>query len=132
MPRRIQRERTKDWRTPLCSCGSGHTAIYVGRGTKWGNPFRLDPEDPTQVRDEFDNVWQVGVDNNWRQLAVDLYRHYRFRNRADRLIVRAELAGHDLCCWCPLPDVGQPDYCHARVLIDITSGGDGTCLTRLS
>lgn len=41
MPQRIQRKRTKGWRTPLCSCGCGKPARYVGRPTKWGNPFRL-------------------------------------------------------------------------------------------
>ena len=33
-PQRIQRQRTKGWRMP-------EGAVYVGRPTKWGNPFRL-------------------------------------------------------------------------------------------
>jgi hypothetical protein len=32
MPKRVQRKRTKGWRMPL-------GAVYVGRPTKWGNPF---------------------------------------------------------------------------------------------
>ena len=32
MPKRIQRKRTKGWRKP-------DGAVYVGRGSKWGNPF---------------------------------------------------------------------------------------------
>lgn len=31
-PKRIQRQRTKGWRMP-------DGAVYVGRPTKWGNPF---------------------------------------------------------------------------------------------
>ena len=31
-PQRIQRQRTKGWRMP-------EGAVYVGRPTKWGNPF---------------------------------------------------------------------------------------------
>lgn len=31
-PRRIQRRRAQGWRMPL-------GAVYVGRPTKWGNPF---------------------------------------------------------------------------------------------
>jgi hypothetical protein len=31
-PRRVQRSRTKGWKMP-------EGAIYVGRPTKWGNPF---------------------------------------------------------------------------------------------
>lgn len=34
-PKRIQRKRTAGWRMPA-------GAIYVGRPTKWGNPFALD------------------------------------------------------------------------------------------
>lgn len=34
-PVRIQRRRTKGWRTPPCSCGCGQPARYVGRGTPW-------------------------------------------------------------------------------------------------
>lgn len=33
MPARIQRRRTRGWRMP-------DGAVYVGRGTVWGNPFR--------------------------------------------------------------------------------------------
>ena len=33
-PQRIQRKRTKGWRMP-------EGAVYVGRGSKWGSPFRL-------------------------------------------------------------------------------------------
>ena len=36
--------------------------------------------------------------------------------------VRRELAGHDLCCWCPLPVPGEPDICHAAVLLSIAAG----------
>lgn len=35
--------------------------------------------------------------------------------------VRRELAGHDLACWCPLPEPGQPDICHAAVLLEIAN-----------
>ena len=34
MPKRIQRHRTKGWRMP-------EGAIYVGRPTIWGNPYRV-------------------------------------------------------------------------------------------
>lgn len=38
-PIRVQRKRSAGWRTPMCGCGCGRKAIYVGRGTMWGNPF---------------------------------------------------------------------------------------------
>lgn len=34
MPQRSQRRRVKGWRMP-------EGAVYVGRGSKWGNPFRV-------------------------------------------------------------------------------------------
>ncbi|MGX1809730.1 DUF4326 domain-containing protein [Nocardia sp. NPDC055321] len=34
MPERIQRQRTAGWRLP-------EDAVYVGRPTKWGNPFTV-------------------------------------------------------------------------------------------
>ncbi len=33
-PKRIRRRREKDWRMP-------EGAVYVGRGSKWGNPFKF-------------------------------------------------------------------------------------------
>lgn len=38
LPRRIRRERTKGWRMPP-------GAIYVGRGSYWGNPYRVGTRD---------------------------------------------------------------------------------------
>jgi hypothetical protein len=38
MPKRIQRKRTRGWRIPP-------NTVYVGRPTKWGNPFAC-PSDP--------------------------------------------------------------------------------------
>lgn len=48
-PVRVQRKRVKGWRMPLCGCGRGkpHRAVYVGRGSDWGNPFVVGK---TQVR----------------------------------------------------------------------------------
>jgi hypothetical protein len=36
-------------------------------------------------------------------------------------VVRRELAGKSLACWCPLPAEGEPDICHAAVLLDIAN-----------
>jgi hypothetical protein len=33
-PIRIQRKRTKGWKMP-------ENTVYVGRGSKWGNPFSI-------------------------------------------------------------------------------------------
>lgn len=32
-----------------------------------------------------------------------------------------ELRGHNLACWCPLPEPGEPDHCHAAVLLELVN-----------
>jgi hypothetical protein len=46
-----------------------------------------------------------------------------FEYDADTLAdLRRDLAGRDLMCWCPLPEPGQPDHCHAAVLLKLANG----------
>ena len=67
-------------------------AVYIGRPTKWGNPF------------------VIGKDGN-RQEVIDKYIVYI----VDRKDVE-ELRGKDLVCWCaPLP-------CHGDVLLELANG----------
>jgi hypothetical protein len=127
-PIRIQRKRTKGWRMP-------ENTVYVGRPTKWGNPFRVM---------EVGGIWQIktdGTDICARILtenghfkyaskeealkdAVKLYEIWLFpytheKGTIDdyfvseiRLNELRELKGHNLSCFCPLD---QP--CHADVLL---------------
>jgi hypothetical protein len=67
-------------------------AVYVGRGSRWGNPCIM--------RDESDRADAVA----WFEAHV-----------APKVDV-AELRGKDLACWCPLD---QP--CHADVLLEIAN-----------
>ena len=107
-PKRIQRKRTRGWRMP-------HGAVYVGRPTEWGNP--------RPVGELIRLEWTDGVlpDNDtWlremtitAELAVALYR-IAFTPDADE--IRAQLAGKDLACWCPLSNP-----CHADVLLEIAN-----------
>lgn len=126
MPQRIQRKRTKGWRTP-------EGAVYVGRPTRWGNPFRpgercqlwhqdcsQDARPGDMYRDWFDVVDPAHAvrlfracldpdDHRWTDMqpgvpSIEDVRHY--------------LAGRDLACWCPLD---QP--CHADVLLELANGG---------
>jgi len=110
-PRRIQLRRERGWRKP-------EGAIVVTRPTRWGNPWR-----------EGTTSWTVGpggvIDRSGkvltRQDTVDSYRN-SIRSSPDMLAAaRRELGGHDLACWCPLPADGEPDICHARVLIDLAN-----------
>jgi len=117
-PQRIQRRRTKGWRIP-------EGAVYVGRPTMFGNPYRIGQA-----------VW-IRSDNEWerftistRQVAVSLYRRWAMADTVDlhdfplehvylqhALAVRP-LGGHDLVCWCPLDEP-----CHADVLLELANRG---------
>lgn len=91
MPQRIQRKRSKGWRMP-------EGAVYVGRPTKWGNPWNLS-------RNGFAAE---------RRVIVDWYRKLASETLSES--IRAELRGRDLACWCALD---QP--CHADVLLEIAN-----------
>lgn len=128
MPQRVQRTRKAG------QPGIPQGAVYVGRGRgdygRYGNPF------------------VVGVDADDRKHATALYREWLETNsptvynpyagaeyldamndRRDRILEHiGELAGRDLACWCPLPQPGQPDHCHASVLLHLAKDLEGISL----
>lgn len=106
-PQRIQRQRTKGWRMP-------EGAVYVGRPSRWGNPFS-----PGQLI-AFRNNETGEVRSFLPETVAECVEHFRFLAEAAAQDVRAELAGKDLACWCPLDD--QP--CHADVLLEVANAGD--------
>jgi len=98
-PTRVQRRRAKGWRMPLGT-------VYVGRPSKWGNPFTVTAERTVEE-------------------CVDLFRFttepvpgrpgWFTTVDAAEIDVRP-LRGKNLACWCPL---NQP--CHADVLLEIAN-----------
>lgn len=107
-PHRVQRKRTKGWKMPA-------NTVYVGRPTKWGNPFRLGVPDA-------DDCMTCAT----REEAVAKYRA-EFQTFGDAVNftgctnaeIRAELRGKNLACWCPLD---QP--CHADVLLELANADE--------
>ncbi len=93
-PKRIQRKRTKGWKMP-------EGAVYVGRPTKWGNPYVVD-EHQSAAEAVRGYRWLVTHGMKWDHLNV-------IKPPMDRI---ADLRGRDLACWCPLD---RP--CHADVLL---------------
>jgi hypothetical protein len=109
-PTRFQLSRRKGWRMP------GNT-VKVDRTTPWGNPFI------------------VGIEGS-RADCVGYYQRLiagyllvsgktdiaaQKAARAHALDHLAELRGKNLACWCPLPAPGEPDCCHAAVLLEIAN-----------
>lgn len=128
MPQRIQRKRTKGWTTPLCSCGCGRKAIYVGRPSRWGNPYEVH-EHTLRCAPMHALCPPWPVDS--RQEAVRRFRYdllYPLTHHPDYPdldTIRWELAGHDLVCWCPLDDGhGNRVPCHADVLLELANQGE--------
>ena len=78
-------------------------AIYVGRPSKWGNPYRV----------------QAGMQGNLKyaahRTAVRLYQEYLQEHPDIVKAAKKELRGKDLVCWCsPLP-------CHADILLELAN-----------
>lgn len=72
-------------------------AVYVGRPSKWGNPFTM--------RGESD-----------RARVIAEFRQYLL-NSPELLKQLGELKGKDLVCWC------APKACHADVLVEFVEKG---------
>ncbi|MFT2014631.1 DUF4326 domain-containing protein [Streptomyces sp. 796.1] len=112
MPTRIQRRRTKGWRVPA-------GAVYVGPPSRWGNPY---PAYDGSVGE------RVAAADLFANLLATRNGHphpeHLMPYPADDEIRRA-LAGRDLVCWCPLPAPGQPDHCHAAVLLRLANAPQG-------
>lgn len=109
-PQRIQRRRTAGWRMP-------DGAVYVGRPSRWGNPWKAGS-----------TGWTIKP-GGWidrephppltREQAVESFRNaeeFHYQDPDALAHLRAELGGKDLACWCRLD---RP--CHADVLLEIAN-----------
>lgn len=72
--------------------------VYIGRGTKWGNPF------------------EIGVDGN-RQEVIEKYRIW-IQTQPELLESLNELSGKILGCWC------APHQCHGDILVEMIKNRD--------
>lgn len=101
-------------------------AIYVGRPSKWGNPYTIE---------EFGlelslNLYAMSIQGCWvpgflpDHLVTTAYEiHCAFLKTFDQTPLEDmyyELRGRDLACWCSL-DQG----CHADVLLELANAGTG-------
>ncbi|MFF1348470.1 DUF4326 domain-containing protein [Streptomyces sp. NPDC058322] len=116
-PVRIQRRRTKGWRKP-------ENTVIVTRPSRFGNPFTLagatewlGAETPEQAREACHMAfrsWVRGSDQWWMGEEAST-------TRKRLLEALPELRGKDLACYCPLPEPGKPDHCHAAVLLELAN-----------
>lgn len=88
--------------------------VYVGRPTKWGNPFDWmtfnavgAPKKRRKARDWY---------QDWIDGKLDVYND----ERDDVLGSVRELTGKNLACWCP-----EDQPCHADILLQFANQQDG-------
>ena len=93
--------------------------MSVARPTRFGNPFAIG----SQLGFPFDAFGPVVRD---RAHAVEIFATYARITSGYELLVQRDLRGKDLACWCPLPAEGEPDVCHAAVLLDLANTPEGT------
>ena len=72
-------------------------AVYIGRPSKWGNPF------------------EIGKDGD-RDEVIGKYREWLFKQPGLVAQAKSELAGKDLVCFC------APKGCHGDVLLEVANG----------
>lgn len=78
--------------------------VYIGRPSKWGNPF------------------EIGRDGT-REEVIKKYRRWIVDEHPDLLAQLPELRGKVLGCWC------APRPCHGDVLVELSSYPDPKCIT---
>lgn len=71
-------------------------AVYIGRPSKWGNPFLIDV-------------------HGSRKVVIRMYREWLLAQPELVVAAKKELAGKDLLCWC------SPKACHGDVLLEIAN-----------
>jgi len=115
-PARIQRHRTKGWCAP-------DRAVYVGRGTPWGNPYTIREHAGHHlvVNPERGVIYTSADVADARRVAADWYRAWFSSQPSLLAAIRRQLAGRDLMCWCPPPAPGDADHCHAAVLLALAN-----------
>ena len=69
--------------------------VYIGRGSKWGNPFK------------------IGVDGN-REEVIEKYSEY-LHNSEDLCGSLHELKHKNLVCYC------SPQACHGDLLLELAT-----------
>lgn len=77
-------------------CKRQHFDVYIGRPSKWGNPF------------------VIGRDGD-RDTVIAKYREHLLSD-PDLLAALPELKGKVLGCWC------KPQPCHGDVLEELVNG----------
>jgi hypothetical protein len=102
-PVRVQLSRRPGWRRP-------ENTVVVSRPTVWGNPFPVGKLGRDEALRRFRDMLRDPAQASWWYPPISE--------------IRAKLAGKNLACWCALPAPGEPDRCHAAILLEIANRCD--------
>lgn len=119
-PVRVQRKRRKGFKMP-------EGVVYVGRGTRFGNPWKVErftpapgtTEEYAAVLRDYRGVDHVHPFKTYReaaQRAVTGYHVHLIRGEGPTAEEIATLKGKDLACWCT---PGMP--CHVDILLELAN-----------
>jgi len=86
----------KVWNRRDPNCPKGPNVSYVGRPSKYGNPF------------------PIGKSGD-RAKVIELYGKWLASSGITIEEIKRDLRGKDLVCWC------APEACHADVLLEIAN-----------
>jgi hypothetical protein len=110
-PQRIQLRRTKGWHMPP-------NTVKVDRTTLFGNPFSIKEYGHDRAV-ALHRAWLTGELNS-RSIPPSRMKELT-ELRAKVLAAFPTLRGKNLACWCALPEAGQPDNCHAALLLKLAN-----------
>ena len=92
----------KSWERPTLVVNARHEVydIYIGRPSKWGNPFSHVP-----------SQFSIKIAKT-REEAIQLYAEW-IQTQPKLLATLHELKGKRLGCWC------APNRCHGEILAEL-------------
>ena len=89
-------------KTRVVHCMHEKYDVYIGRPSKWGNPF-------THIHDRT-TLAKFQVKD--REEAIEKYREW-IQSKPELMASLEELRGKRLGCWC------RPHTCHGDILIEL-------------
>jgi Domain of unknown function (DUF4326) len=110
-PRRVQLRRSKGWRMP-------DNTVKVDRTTLFGNPFLVSEHGHDRAV-ALHRTWITG--RTIKGLMAPAPKDELRQRREDVLRALPGLRGKNLACWCPLPNEGEADNCHAAILLELAN-----------
>jgi len=97
--------------TTVVHCKKQPYDVYIGRGSKWGNPY-------THIKDRETKAEHIVGS---REEAIKMYREW-IMLRPDLLSDLKELKGKRLGCYCvshPISHIRENKVCHGEILLEL-------------